>query len=537
MAGGAALAVGGVDALRVEAPVTIKTYLMCAFAAFGGIFFGYDSGYIGSVLSMDYFIETFEHLDKATTPAAQFVIPSWKKSLIVSILSAGTFFGALIAGDIADWYGRRTAIISGCGVFIIGVVLQTASSSIGLLVPGRLIAGFGVGFVSAIIILYMSEIAPRKVRGTIVSGYQFCVTIGLMLASVIDYGTSKRTDSGAYRIPIALQLLWAIILATGLFFLPESPRYFIRKGEKEKAREVLARVRGQPIDSEYISLELTEIDANFQYEQSVIPDGGYFASWKNCFTGSLFKANSNIRLTILGTSLQMMQQWTGVNFVFYFGTTFFTQLGTISNPFLISMITTIVNVLSTPISFYIIEKFGRRTILLWGALGMVICQFIVAIIGTVDGQNHHAVSAMIAFICIYVFFFAITWGPGAWVVIGEIFPLPIRSRGVALSTSSNWLWNCIIAVITPYLVDADKANLGPKVFFLWGSLCFCAFVYTYFLIPETKGLSLEQVDKMMSETNPRTSAGWQPHSTFADEMGLTDMKGSVSHTHVTQVEA
>ncbi|KAJ5746822.1 hypothetical protein N7520_012004 [Penicillium odoratum] len=535
MPGGAGPA-GGVDALRVEAPVTLKTYLMCAFAAFGGIFFGYDSGYIGSVLGMDYFISTFEHLDKASTPAAQFVIPSWKKSLIVSILSAGTFFGALIAGDIADWYGRRTTIISGCGVFIVGVVLQTASSSLGLLVAGRLIAGFGVGFVSAIIILYMSEIAPRKVRGTIVSGYQFCVTIGLMLASVIDYGTSKRTDSGSYRIPIALQLLWAIILATGLFFLPESPRYFIRKGNKEKAREVLARVRGQPIDSEYISLELTEIDANFQYEQQVIPDGGYFASWLNCFTGSLFKANSNIRLTILGTSLQMMQQWTGVNFVFYFGTTFFTQLGTISNPFLISMITTIVNVLSTPISFYIIEKYGRRTILLWGALGMVICQFIVAIVGTVDGQNHSAVSAMIAFICIYVFFFAITWGPGAWVVIGEIFPLPIRSRGVALSTASNWLWNCIIAVITPYLVDADKANLGPKVFFLWGSLCFCAFVYTYFLIPETKGLSLEQVDKMMEETNPRTSARWQPHSTFADEMGLTDEKAGVAPT-VTQVEA
>lgn len=139
----------------------------------------------------------------------------------------------------------------------------------------------------------------------------------------------------------------------------------------------------------------------------------------------------------------MASRWTGVNFVFYFGTTFFTQLGTISDPFLISMITTIVNVCSTPISFYIIEKYGRRTILLWGALGMVICQFIVAIIGVTDGQNHHAVSAMIAFICIYVFFFAITWGPGAWVVIGEIFPLPIRSRGVALSTASNWLWNCV----------------------------------------------------------------------------------------------
>lgn len=107
------------------------------------------------------------------------------------------------------------------------------------------------------------------------------------------------------------------------------------------------------------------------------------------------------------------------------------------------MITTIVNVFSTPVSFYTMEKLGRRPLLLWGALGMVICQFIVAIVGTVDGGNKSAVSAEISFICIYIFFFASTWGPGAWVVIGEIFPLPIRSRGVALSTASNWLWNCV----------------------------------------------------------------------------------------------
>ncbi|CAI7640180.1 unnamed protein product [Penicillium pancosmium] len=535
MPGGAVTTMGTVDARRIEAPVTFKTYLMCAFAAFGGIFFGYDSGYISGVLSMDYFIETFEGLDKANTPTDKFVIPSSRKSLIVSILSAGTFFGALIAGDLADWYGRRFTIISGCVVFIIGVVLQTASSTLGLLVAGRLIAGFGVGFVSAVIIMYMSEIAPRKVRGAIVSGYQFCITIGLMMASCVDYGTEHRTDSGSYRIPIGLQMLWAVILAVGLFVLPESPRFFIRKGRKEEAIDALARIRDQPRDSEFIQSEINEIEANYLYEIQVIPDEGYFNSWINCFRGNIFHPNSNVRRTVLGTSLQMMQQWTGVNFVFYYGTPFFTQLGTISNPFLISMITTIVNVLSTPLSFYAIEKVGRRPLLLWGAFGMVICQFLVAIIGVTDGQSPKAVSAMISFICIYIFFFASTWGPGAWVVIGEIFPLPIRSRGVALSTASNWLWNCIIAVITPYMTDADQGNLGPKVFFIWGSLCACAFVYTYFLIPETKGLTLEQVDKMMEETTPRTSAKWQPHSTFIDEMGLTDEK-STAVPQVTQHE-
>ena len=167
---------GTADVSRVEAPVTMKAYLMCAFAAFGGIFFGYDSGYINGVMGMEYFIELYTGLKKEDFPEGTdgFTLPSWEKSLITSILSAGTFFGAIIAGDLADFIGRRTTVIAGCGVFIVGVVLQTASESLGLLVAGRLVAGFGVGFVSAIIILYMSEIAPRKVRGAIVSGYQVC---------------------------------------------------------------------------------------------------------------------------------------------------------------------------------------------------------------------------------------------------------------------------------------------------------------------------------------------------------------------------
>ncbi|KAH8671343.1 general substrate transporter [Xylariales sp. PMI_506] len=518
---GGAVPMSSGDVNRVEAPVTVKSYLMCAFAAFGGIFFGYDSGYISGVNGMSYFIHLIDG-PEATTMTA------WKQSLITSILSAGTFFGAIIAGDLAEWIGRRFTVVAGCAIFLVGVILQTASAGLGLIVAGRLVAGFGVGFVSAILILYMSEIAPRKVRGAIVSGYQFCVTIGLLLASAIDYGTQDRTDSGSYRIPIALQMLWAIILGVGLLFLPESPRWFVRKGELDQAATALSRLRSQPVESEYIQDELAEIIANHEYEMSVIPQSGYIDSWMNCFRGSIWKANSNLRRTILGTSLQMMQQWTGVNFVFYFGTTFFQSLGTIQNAFLISLITNLVNVCSTPVSFWTIERFGRRSILLWGAAGMVICQFIVAIAGTVKPDDSSVTTMMIAFICIYIFFFASTWGPGAWVVIGEIFPLPIRARGVGLSTASNWLWNCIIAVITPYMVGTDEGNLGAKVFFVWGSLCATCLVYAYFLIPETKGLTLEQVDKMLEETTPRSSAKWVPTTTFAADMGYAN-KGNTEH--------
>jgi len=416
----------------------------------GGIFFGYDSGYINGVLGMNYFVTLYTGKDpndpafaKGGSDPKGFALPSWQKSLIVSILSAGTFFGALIAGDFADFVGRRTTVIIGCGIFIVGVILQVASSGYKLLVGGRVIAGLGIGFVSAIIILYMSEIAPKKVRGAIVSGYQFCITIGLLLAACVDYGTQNYSTTASYRIPIGLQMLWALILAIGLFFLPESPRYFVKRGNIDRAADVLGRLRGQPRDSEYVQTELAEIVANHEYELQVVPQGGYFRSWMNCFKGSVWSQKSNLRRTILGTSLQMMQQWTGINFIFYFGTTFFQQLGTINNPFLIGLITTLVNVCSTPISFYTIERFGRRTLLIWGAFGMLVCEFIVAIAGTADGKNPTTVKAEIAFICIYIFFFASTWGPGAWVVIGEVFPLPIRSRGVALSTASNWLWNCV----------------------------------------------------------------------------------------------
>jgi MFS family permease len=511
-------------------------------------------------------------------------LSSSHRSLITSILSCGTFFGAVIAGDLADWIGRKWTVILGCVIYLIGCIIQIVTSptnALGPLVAGRLIAGFGVGFESAIVILYMSEIVstppppplppqlstviaktnqdnrdanhcfqcPRKFRGAIVAGYQFCITIGLLLASCIDYAARNMPNTGQYRVPIGIQFPWALILGGGLLLLPDSPRFYVKRGQLQKAVESLSRVRGQPRDSDYVQNELAEIVANEEYERALIPNTTWFGSWANCFKGGLWASKSNLRRTILGTSLQMMQQWTGINFIMYFSTPFLQSTGAIKNSFVISIIFSLVNVCSTPVSFWAVERLGRRPILIYGAFGMLICQFIVAAIGVTVGfdsshtdaagntvaNNIPAVNAQIAFICFYIFFFAATWGPAAWIVIGEIFPLPIRSRGVGLSTASNWLWNTIIAVITPYMVDTDKGNLKSAVFFIWGSLCTCAFVYAYFLVPETKGLSLEQVDKMMEETNPRQSAKWRPTTTFAadaatnSKLADANIVGDVEH--------
>lgn len=283
-----------------------------------------------------------------------------------------------------------------------------------MLVVGRFVAGLGVGLVSATIILYMAEIAPRKIRGAVVSAYQFFVTIGLMLASVVTFETQNFNNPASYQLPIGVQFIWSFILAIGLTFLPETPRYFVKHGNHDKAARALSRLRGQPQESDYIQHELAEIIANYQYETEIMPSGGYFASWSNCFRGSIYKQNSNLRRTMLGASLQMMQQFTGVNFIFYYSTSFFSQLNLGVDPFLLSLITTLVNVFSTPISFWTVEKFGRRPLLIWGALGMVICQHIVAIAGTASGDDKNIVKVEIAFVMVYVFLFASTWGPGTF---------------------------------------------------------------------------------------------------------------------------
>ncbi|KAJ5646080.1 Major facilitator-type transporter ecdD [Penicillium lividum] len=516
--------VGTADLNLIEAPITLRAYLICGFASFGGILNGYDSGYISGVLGMDY---VKEHFGQSRIPTkedpSEFILPSSRKSLITSILSAGTFFGALLGGVLAERFGRRITIMISCLIFSIGVAVQVATINVAGLVAGRLIAGLGVGGVSSTVILYVSEISPRKVRGLLVSGYQWAITIGLLLASGVAQGCKNIDGRASYRIPIGLQFIWAVILAGGLFLLPESPRYYVKCGRTEDALRSLERVRGQPRTHSAIQAELAEIQANYEYEKQIAS-----TSWGDCFKGG-FAPRGNLRRVIMGTALQMFQQWTGINFIFYYGTTFFQEVG-LNNPFLMSTIMNIVNVVTTPASFYMIEKLGRRSLLIYGAAVMMFCEFIVAIVGVTKEGTHAASVCLIVFTCFYIASFAVTWGPAAWVVIGEIYPLPIRAKGVALATASNWIWNCVIAVITPYMVDESEGNLKVKVFFVWGSALLLCLLFAFFIIPETKGLSLEQVDKMLEETTPMTSAKWVPHETFAHEMGMLDkVEPTISH--------
>jgi len=494
------------------------------FVAFGGILFGYDTGTISDILGMSYWRNLFStgYVNKKDNHRD---VTSSQSSEIVSILSAGTFFGALTAAPTGDIFGRRLGLIISTGVFTFGVILQTAATAIPMFVAGRFFAGYGVGMISALIPLYQSETSPKWIRGTIVGAYQLAITIGLLLASIVGNATKNRNDSGSYRIPIAVQFAWAIILITGLLLLPETPRYLIKTGKPEKAARSLARLRRLDVEHPALLEELAEIQANHEYELSLGK-----ASYRDCFRGNLGK-----RLAT-GCFLQALQQLSGVNFIFYYGTSFFQNSG-IKNPFVVSLITSCVNVGSTFPGLYLVEKWGRRGLLLFGAIGMAVSQFIVAITGTVAGiDNMAAQKALIAFVCIYIFFFACSWGPCAWVVTGEIFPLKVRAKSLSMTTASNWLLNWAIAYATPYLVNNDPgdANLGAKVFFIWGGCCFICIFFVWAMIYETKGLSLEQVDELYAKVDKAwNSPGFVPTVSFAE---VRDIHADVRRMSLADVE-
>lgn len=495
MPGGPAATGGGIGA---DAPKNkFAGILMTCFAAFGGILFGYDTGVISGVKEMKVWLCQFgDPTDDVERWPSGCGISSSTESLVVSILSAGTFFGALLASPAADHLGRKMGIIAACAVFCVGVAMQTGSTAIPLFVVGRVFAGLGVGLVSCLVPMYQSECAPKWIRGAIVALYQWAITIGLLLAACVNQGTKDRQDHSSWRIPTAIQFVWAAVLAGGMLMLPESPRWYIKRGRYDDAAASLSRLTSLAPNDPIVELEIADIRSNLKAEEELGE-----SSYIDCFRNT--KNRIGLR-TWTGILLQGWQQLTGINFIFYYGTTFFQNSG-IRNPFLITIATNIVNVFMTLPGIWAVEKVGRRKLLLYGAIGMCICEYLVAIIGvTVGSDNVAAQRALIALVCIYIAHFAATWGPIAWIVTGEIFPLNVRAKSMSLSVASNWLWNFAIGYATPYLVNREpgSAGLEVKVFFIWGSTCLGCFLFTYFFVPETKGLSLEQIDMMYTLAPP-----------------------------------
>ncbi|GAA5853204.1 hypothetical protein JCM8547_000241 [Rhodosporidiobolus lusitaniae] len=461
--------------------------VMSAFAAFGGFLYGYDTGYISGVKEMPYWLQKFGSTSVNAAGETVYSLSSGKDSLVTSILSAGTFVGALSAYPAGDFLGRRYGIMFFLVFFCLGVALQTGAGNFGTFVAGRVFAGLGVGGTSCLVPMYQSECAPKHIRGAIVGAYQWMITIGLLIASIVVQQTKDHDSLYSYGIPIGIQFIWAAILATGLALLPESPRYLIAAGKDEKAQAALSRILGCPPDSDAVAEQYAEIAASVHHVRSL---GG--STYIDCFKNT----NRNRLRSLTGIGLQALQQLMGINFIFYYGTSFFTNSG-IDDPFLITIATNVVNVGMTVPGLYGIDKLGRRSMLLIGAVGMMVCHFIVAGTGVgISEDNEAGQKVLVAFVCIFIAFFAATWGPMPWVVTGEIYPTATRGKQMSMSTASNWLFNFGIGYATPYLVNTGPGNAGLKtnVFWIWGGVSAVAIFFVFFFIPETKGLSLEQVD-------------------------------------------
>ncbi|KAL6837752.1 sugar transporter domain-containing protein [Trichoderma afarasin] len=430
-------------------------------------------------------------------------------ALIVAILSVGTALGSLLAAPLGDTLGRRRSMLLSVAIFCIGAILQVSAEGSAALLAGRCLAGLGVGSVSVLIPLYQSEMAPKWIRGTLVCAYQLSITIGLLSASIINIITSRIKSPAAYRIPLGLQLVPALILTGGLILLPETPRYLVKKGNKEAAGLSLSRLRRLDITHPALLDELQEIVANHQYELTLGPD-----SYKELFVGSPHLG----RRTFTGCGIQMLQQLTGINFIMYYSTTFFGGSG-VDSPYTKSLIIQIINFVSTFVGLFVIESWGRRKLLIVGAIGMACCQLLMASFAAAAGEGLKEASTtiLIVFCSINIFFFAASWGPVAWVVTSEIYPLKVRAKSMSISTFSNWVLNFGIGYSTPFLVGSGPgtAGFGTKIFFIWGAFCILAVFFVWAMVYETSKISLEQIDEMYERVDHAwNSKSFEPSWSF-----------------------
>ncbi|KAI0065343.1 general substrate transporter [Artomyces pyxidatus] len=495
-------------------PTNRRAILLAIFIAFGAqwFLFGYDIGVISGCLIMPDFIARFGQIGSDGEP----FLSSSRQSIITSLLSAGyavdIFTGALGQTLTADRYGRRSSIVIWSTIFTVGVVIQTATTfSIVQITIGRFVAGLGVGALSAIVPLYNGETAPAAIRGTILVMYQLQIIMGIFLSYIIELGTHTIKSSASWKIPVGLQMLWGLILMSGHFFLPESPRHLLYTGREDEARSVIAEMNSVRLDDDLVHSTIADLKFGIAAEN----EGGK-ASWLECFS----TRNMLYKRTINGMMLQFIQQLNGQNFYYYYGDTFFKSAGTQLSPYVIQTILGAVSVVGTLPALYLIETWGRRRSLLTGALLEAACSIIAGLVGhftlaptgtpqaQLTKRNKRGGDTLIAFAVLHVFTYSMFWGPTPWVYLGESFPLRVRPKSIALGSATNWIWNFLLSFFAPRIA----ARIGPLILMIFFGMLTFGFFYVYIFIPETKGLSLEEVDEMYRDgVRPWNSSGWKPH--------------------------
>ncbi|EED13885.1 MFS monosaccharide transporter, putative [Talaromyces stipitatus ATCC 10500] len=464
--------------------LTWRSVVMGIFVSMGGFIFGYDTGQISGFLEMEDFLRSFGQWN-----GEKYVFSNVRSGLITALLSIGTLIGALVGAPVADRIGRKWSISLWCIVLCVGLTVQISSphGKWYQVMVGRLIAGFGVGALSLIVPMYQGESGPRHIRGALISLYQLFITLGIFIAYCINYGTESMNNSASWRITMGITYLWTIILGGGIAFFPESPRYDYRHGKVDKAVTNLAKIYGIPENHRALAQEFEEIKQKYEEEKS----HGEITWWM-----MLNAPRMKYRIAI-GMLLQALQQLTGANYFFYYGTTIFQGAG-IQNSYVTQMILGGVNFGTTFLGLYNIQHFGRRKSLIAGALWMFVCFMIFASIGhfSLDRQTPEntpgAGKAMVCFACFFILGYASTWAPMVWAICAELYPSEFRARAMSLSTASNWLWNFLLAFFTPFITGAIDFRFG----YVFASCMFAAMFVVYFGVIEGKDRTLEEIDTM-----------------------------------------
>ncbi|MDT8912520.1 sugar porter family MFS transporter [Amycolatopsis sp. PS_44_ISF1] len=438
------------------------------FGALGGILWGYDTGVISGAL-------LYIGRDIPLSPIVQ--------GLVVSGLLAGSMAGAGLAGRLADSLGRRKMILGSGAVFTVGTLGAALSGSAPLLVASRFVMGIGVGIASVVVPMYLSELAPKEVRGKLTSLMQLLVTIGILVAYITDYALS---GAGAWRWMIGLGVVPAVLLMAGIYTQPESPRWLaVNHHDEPGAKKVLTGLRGSEAAAE---AELSDIRA------------GARAAAENeeplrlrMLTGGRLR-----KVFVVGLLLVFFQNFVGINTIIYYAPTLLTNVGFGSSGAILANVGIgAVNMLMTLPAMRLIDRAGRRPLLLVGALGMCGAMILLAVANLVGlTKGPLLLGLTLAGIAVYVASFSVSWGPVQWVALPELFPLRVRAAAVGVCVVFNWLFNLVVALVFPPLLAGFGA--GPN-FLFFAVTTALAFVFVKKLMPETKGRSLEDLERELSE--------------------------------------
>jgi SP family galactose:H+ symporter-like MFS transporter len=431
-------------------------YVAAAISALGGMLFGYDTGVIsGAILFI----------------SKDFSLTQLQVEIVVSCVLIGALIGAMTGGILADRFGRRRVIIATATLFVAGAIVTALSPTFTLLIAGRIIVGAAIGVASFTTPLYISEVSPVKIRGRLVSINQVALTSGIVISYLVDYAL---VDIQGWRWMFGFAAVPAAILAVGMFRLPESPRWLVSKNLIDSARTVLERIRR----TKDVGTELDDIQSSL-----AVQSGG----WRDLFTPLIRPA------LIVGVGLAILQQITGINTVIYYAPMIFEFTGakSASASILATIGVGVVNVAMTVVALLLVDRMGRRPLLLIGLTGMIIGLGVLGLAFQLPSLSGSLGWIAEISLMLYVGAFAIGLGPVFWLLISEIYPLKIRGVAMSVATSANWGANLFVALTFLTLIQATGRS---STFWIYGLVGVGAWLFTWFYIPETKGRSLEDIE-------------------------------------------